>query len=102
MKRMLLTLSMTVIGSLSANVVLAGPTFGVIIGLPPVIIGAPVYRPAPVYYAPAPRPYYGPAPVYYAPAPVYGAPIFVGPGYYGGPRGRSHGHGPHERDNDRR
>ena len=82
---------MTVIGSLSANVVLAGPTFGVIIGLPPIIIGAPVYRPAPVYYAPAPRPYYGPAPVYYAPAPVYG-----------GPRGRSHGHGPHERDNDRR
>jgi hypothetical protein len=87
MKRILLTLSMTVIGSLSANVVLAGPTFGVIIGLPPIIIGAPVYRPAPVYYAPAP---------------VYGAPIFVGPGNYGGPRGWGHGHGHHKRDNDRR
>lgn len=102
MKKILLTLAITVTGSLSTNAVLAGPSFGVIIGLPPIIIGAPVYRPAPVYYAPAPGPYYGPAPVYYAPAPRYTAPIIVAPGYYGGPRGHGRGHGHHKRDYDRR
>ena len=102
MKRILLTLAMTITGSLSTNVVSAGPSFGVIIGLPPIIIGAPVYPLAPVYYAPAPRPYYAPAPVYYGPAPRYTVPIIVAPGYYGGPRGPGRGHGHHKRDYDRR
>ena len=87
MKRILLTLAMIVTGSLSTNAVLAGPSFGVIIGLPPIIIGAPVYSPAPVYYGPAPR---------------YTVPIIVAPGYYGGPRGPGRGHGHHKRDYDRR
>jgi len=102
MKRILLTLMTTIVGSLSANIVAAGPSFGVVIGIPPIVIGAPLYRPAPVYYPPAPvayqvpRPYYAPAPVYYPPAPIYGArpvvlrpapgyyaPVVVAPGYYG-------------------
>jgi hypothetical protein len=40
-----------------------------------------VYRPAPVYVAPAPVYYYPPAPVYYTPPPprvVYPAPIVYG------------------------
>ena len=64
MKRILLTLMVTIAGSLSANVVIAGPSVGVVIGVPPIVIGGPVYRPAPVYYAPAPV-HYVPAPVYY-------------------------------------
>jgi hypothetical protein len=92
MKRILLTLMATIAGSLSASVVVAGPSIGVVIGIPPIVISAPVYRPAPVYYAPAPAayqvppPYYGPAPVayqiprpYYTPAPVYYGPA---PAYY--------------------
>ncbi len=127
MKRILLTLVVTITGALSANVVVAGPSFGVAIGIPPIVIGGPVYRPAPVYYAPppvvyqVPRPYYAPAPVYYAPAPVYYppapvygarpivvrptpgyyAPVVVPPGYNGrnGYHGgyRGNGHGQHNR-----
>ena len=121
MKRILLTLLVTIAGSLSANVVVAGPSVGVVIGIPPIMIGTPVYRPAPVYYAPAPvayqvpRLYYAPAPVYYSPAPVYGArpvvvlpapgyyaPVVVAPGYNGRNghynSNRGHGHGRYNRD----
>lgn len=103
MKRILLTLMVTIAGSMSANAVVAGPSVGVIIGIPQIVIGAPVYRPAPVYYAPAPI-YYAPAPVYSAPpvvvraAPRYYAPVIVAPsnygghGYYGGYRGYGHKH----------
>lgn len=49
MKRILLTLMVTIAGSVSANAVVAGPSVGVIIGIPQIVIGAPVYRPAPVY-----------------------------------------------------
>lgn len=105
MKRILLTLIATIAGTLTSSAVVAGPSVGVAIGIPPIVIGAPVYRPAPVYYAPAqvaypvqqpyyapapvayavPQPYYAPAPVYYPPAPVYVAPRVVVrpvPGYY--------------------
>ena len=92
MKKILLSLTVTLTGLLSATVVLAGPSVGV-------VIEGPVYRAAPVYYSPAPvtyavpRPYYAPAPVvyaaprpYYAPAPVYYAPAPVvvrpAPRYY--------------------
>lgn len=123
MKKILLSLTVTLTGLLSATEVLAGPSVGV-------VIEGPVYRPAPVYYAPAPavytaqrpyyapapvvytapRPYYAPAPVYYAPAPVvvrapprYYAPVVVPPsyyrghGYYGGHHGHGHGHGHYNR-----
>ena len=60
---------------------------GISFGVP-----APVYAPAPVYYAPPPPPvayypppaYVAPAPVYYAPAPVYYGPRYYGRGYYRG------------------
>jgi len=109
MKKILLSLTVTLTGLLSATAVLAGPSVGV-------VVKGPVYRPAPVYYAPAPvvyaapRPYYAPAPVYYAPAPVvvrapprYYAPVVVPPsyyrghGYYGGHHGHGHGHGHYNR-----
>ena len=46
----------------------------VVIVRPPVFAPRPVYRPGPVYYAPAPVYYAAPAPVYYsAPAPAYSA-----------------------------
>lgn len=77
-------------------------TLSVGIGVPGVVVGAPVYSapyvaPAPVYMAP-PRPIYyaPPRPVYYAPPPpvYYGppayrpAPVVVvpAPRYYDGPR----------------
>jgi hypothetical protein len=114
MKKILLTLVATLAGLLSADAVLAGPSVGVVIGVPPIVIGAPVYSPAPVYYAPAPvayaapQPYYAPVPVYapgyvvppvvVGPAPRYYAPVVVSPryyggyGYYGNHRGYGHGY----------
>ena len=63
MKRILLTLLVTLTGLFGSNTVWAWSNVGV-------VVGVPVYSPAPVYYAPAP--------VYYAPAPVY-APVYVAP-----------------------
>ena len=113
MKQILFTLAATMVGLCSANAVLAGPSVSIAIGVPRIVIGGPVYRPAPVYYPPAqmayraPRPYYAPAPVYapvyvappvvIRPPPVYYAPVVVAPGYYGGHRGHGHGHGHYNR-----
>jgi hypothetical protein len=98
---------------LASGVALARVDVGISIGVPPVIIGGPVYAApaAPVYVAPPPV-YVAPAPIYVAPRPVYVAPrpyYYPRPVYYhGGPRyyrerwdghghGRGHGHG-HGRD----
>jgi hypothetical protein len=42
---------------------------GVVIGLPPVVFGAPLYPPPPAYYYPPPAYYYSP-PYAYAPPPA--------------------------------
>src|SRR4051812_7855721 len=56
---------------------------GISFGVP-----APVYAPAPVYYAPPPPVVYAPRPVYVAPPPVYyaPAPVYYGPPAYYYPR----------------
>ena len=43
---------------------------GVFIGIPPIVVGPPVYP----YYAPPPPAYYPPPPAYYAPPPTGYAP----------------------------
>jgi hypothetical protein len=72
------------VAALGAAAVVAAAT---IVTAPIRVLAAPVYAPAPAYYAPpAPAYYPPPAPAYYAPPPAYYAPPAYYPpgyGYYG-------------------
>jgi len=77
MKRLILS-GVAALALAGSSAAMAHVSVGVSIGLPGIVIGAPVYAPPPVYVAPPPPP-----PVVYAPAPVVvPAPVIVAPRPY--------------------